>query len=109
MRLAIAIVKDHPTIKAITDELTQRRKSKDDRLEWLKKQAEKILEESVAESKTLWDQLEELLKSSNLLPQGYDPKNWSLHFDHEAGLLFSMDAEERRKGALPDFLKKLLT
>lgn len=86
MKTVIALAKQDMSLHAFFIEMESLLKRREERLEWLQKQAERVIEELDPLRLKLWDDIELYLKEKKLLPEDYSKEKYTLSMDQDGAV-----------------------
>jgi hypothetical protein len=105
-RQAIAIVKEKPALQTLFSEVEELWKDINKRADFLKRQAEKLSEDSEVLKKQFWDKVEQYLRSNNMLPETFSKSVHHFDYDSDAGgVLYMCDGKHHKSEIINILLK----
>jgi hypothetical protein len=107
MEKAIALYSQDPTLSEMIESVRQQEEHANQRLEFLKKQAETIRKELEDKTGPVFKAIESHLLAKGLLPSDFNPKKHHLHLNDEMGVVVLCDGESHNNHPLLAFLKTL--
>lgn len=90
MKKAILMINTDPQIEGLVRKIEGIQKSADERMKFIKKQFEDMLERIEKERTPLWDEMKDLLSQKGLIPN----KEAHISFDTEANLIYHVTEDE---------------
>lgn len=104
MRKIIAIVKDNPVLKEKFEAIDALEKDLKERIDFIKRQAEKVIDEAEAKKKALWSEIDATCETQGLLPEDYVSGKYHKHHDEQLGVLLACNEVD----GSPPFIQMLM-
>lgn len=110
-RKALLLLSQHDDIRKLCLAIHEAGASANQRLEFIKKQADDVHKDYNEKTKEIWADIKNTLVSKQLLDRrNYNDKRDMLNFNLDEGCLwFTKDGQVEQGSDLPDFIKRLLT
>lgn len=107
MRKALSLVQNDPSLKPYFDTLDTALAHSNQRLEFLKKQAENEREEFSKKENVVWEKVIVECKAQGKLPDDFTKEKYHFHYDTEGSVLYVCDGADHKKHPMKALLDKL--
>lgn len=106
MKKIVSVINDDPILKEKINNLDSMASELKERLSFLDKQKEKLVNSALERKKSIWEDIELYCKQANRLNE-FDPKKHFLSYDPDLGILLYADASEDTSAMLKSALSNL--